>query len=93
MDRLDRQIIQCLRYNGRAPFRRIAEVLEVSEQTVARRFRTLHSRGTLRVTVVRDPRAAGRQVWSVRPSQATPTRSPMPSGDDPAPTASMRPTT
>src|ERR1700709_2130108 len=36
MDRIDRQIMHCIQRDGRASFRRIAEVLGVSEQTVAR---------------------------------------------------------
>jgi len=37
MDRLDRQILQALQLEGRAPFSRLAAVLGVSEQTIARR--------------------------------------------------------
>lgn len=66
MDRIDRQIVHCLQRDGRAPFRRIAEVLGVSEQTVARRFRSLQADGVLRVLVLPDPRAVGQQSWFVR---------------------------
>ena len=66
MDRIDRQIVHCLQRNGRASFRRIAEVLEVSEQTVARRYRILHHEGALRVLVLPDARALGAQNWFVR---------------------------
>jgi DNA-binding Lrp family transcriptional regulator len=62
MDRVDRQIIHCLQRDGRASFRRIAEVLDVSEQTVARRYRALHAAGTLRVLVL----PSARESWFVR---------------------------
>jgi DNA-binding Lrp family transcriptional regulator len=64
VERIDRQIVHCLRYDGRASFRRIAEVLGVSEQTVARRYRALRSRGALRVQALPD--AAGDRTWFVR---------------------------
>jgi DNA-binding Lrp family transcriptional regulator len=66
VEHIDRQIVHCLRYDGRAPFRRIAEVLGVSEQTVARRYRALRSRGALRVQALPDARAAGDRTWFVR---------------------------
>ena len=40
MDDLDRQLVQCLAADGRASFSAIAEVLGVSDQTVARRYKT-----------------------------------------------------
>ena len=48
-DQLDRQLLQALQLNGRAPFSRIAEVLEVSDQTIARRYSKLRSTCALRV--------------------------------------------
>lgn len=66
MDRIDHQIIHCLQRDGRAPFRVIAEVIEVSEQTVARRFRALQEAGAVRVIVMADPLAAGLEQWFVR---------------------------
>src|SRR5271170_4592768 len=66
MEALDLQIVQCLLRDGRAPFRRIAEALEVSEQTVARRYRGLLAEGALRVQVQPDERATGQQRWFVR---------------------------
>lgn len=62
MDRIDRQILHCLQRDGRASFRRVAEVLDVSEQTVARRYRALHAAGTVRVLVL----ASARESWFVR---------------------------
>jgi DNA-binding Lrp family transcriptional regulator len=66
MEALDLQIVQCLLRDGRAPFRRIAEALGVSEQTVARRYRGLLAAGALRVQVQPDERVTGQQRWFVR---------------------------
>jgi DNA-binding Lrp family transcriptional regulator len=44
----------------------MAEVIGVSEQTVARRYRALHGRGALRVIVQPDGRGYGGQTWFVR---------------------------
>ncbi|BEP15581.1 AsnC family transcriptional regulator [Acidothermaceae bacterium B102] len=66
MDRIDRQIIHCLQRDGRASFRRMADVLGVSEQTVARRYRSLVSDGAIRLLVLTDARASGDQAWFVR---------------------------
>ena len=49
VDDLDRQLVQCLGVDGRASFAAIADVLGVSDQTVARRYRRLRSAGALRV--------------------------------------------
>ncbi|WP_067465451.1 Lrp/AsnC family transcriptional regulator [Actinomadura macra] len=51
-DQLDRRLIEALQLDGRAPFNRIADVLGVSDQTVARRYRRLRSAGLLRVVGV-----------------------------------------
>lgn len=48
-DRLDRQLVQALMLDGRAPFSRLAEVLGVSDQTVTRRYRRLRGDGLIRV--------------------------------------------
>ena len=66
MEAIDLQIVQCLLRDGRAPFRRIATALGVSEQTVARRYRGLLAAGALRVQVQPDERVTGRQRWFVR---------------------------
>ena len=44
LDQIDRQLIRALQLNPRAPFSRIADVMGVSEQTVARRYRRLRDR-------------------------------------------------
>jgi DNA-binding Lrp family transcriptional regulator len=65
-DRLDEQIVRGLQLSPRVPFRRLAEALDVSEQTVARRYRRLRRGGVLRVTGVVDPRALGDNDWLLR---------------------------
>lgn len=54
-DRLDRQLVQALAIDGRASFRRLADVLGTSEQTVARRYRRLREAGAVRVVVLPNP--------------------------------------
>ncbi|MFE2327223.1 Lrp/AsnC family transcriptional regulator [Streptomyces sp. NPDC059385] len=49
LDALDRSLVQALSIDGRAPFSRLAEVLEVSDQTVVRRYRRLRTSGLVRV--------------------------------------------
>ncbi|MFI8259142.1 Lrp/AsnC family transcriptional regulator [Streptomyces sp. NPDC085665] len=49
LDDLDRGLMQALMIDGRAAFSRIAEVLEVSDQTVVRRYRRLRTSGLVRV--------------------------------------------
>ena len=66
MDQTDRRIVQCLIYDGRAPFRRIAEVADVSQQTAARRYRALRTDGAVRVRALPSHRARGEATWFVR---------------------------
>src|SRR3954467_5861591 len=49
LDRVDRQILHALQIAPRAPFARIATVLGVSEQTVARRYQRMRGAGIVRV--------------------------------------------
>ncbi|WP_254552521.1 Lrp/AsnC family transcriptional regulator [Kitasatospora sp. MMS16-BH015] len=49
LDELDQALVQALTVDGRVPFSRLAEVLEVSDQTVIRRYRRLRGEGLLRV--------------------------------------------
>src|ERR1700722_18149088 len=65
-DDLDRQIIRALQVDPRAGFSVIGEVLGVSEQTVARRFRRMRADGLLRVIGMVDPRHLGQSEWIVR---------------------------
>jgi DNA-binding Lrp family transcriptional regulator len=66
VDDLDRQLAQCLGVDGRASFSAIAEVLRVSDQTVARRYRRLRSAGALRVVGLKYPKSAGYTNWFLR---------------------------
>jgi len=66
IDDLDRQLAQCLGVDGRASFSAIAEVLGVSDQTVARRYRRLRSAGVLRVVGLKYPKPAGYANWFLR---------------------------
>jgi DNA-binding Lrp family transcriptional regulator len=71
LDGLDRSIVHALHIDGRAPFSRIASVLGVSDQTVARRYSRLRSAGSLRVIGVPNARRLGWVEWFVR-VQVTP---------------------
>jgi DNA-binding Lrp family transcriptional regulator len=66
IDELDHCIIHALRIDGRAPFSRIAEVLGVSTQTVARRYGRLSSELSLRVVGVVNPRQPSGGKWILR---------------------------
>ncbi|WP_372411040.1 Lrp/AsnC family transcriptional regulator [Streptomyces luteireticuli] len=66
VDPLDLRILHALQLDGRAPFRRIADVLGVSDRTVARRFDRLRASGVVRVTVVPDSSRTGQGEWLVR---------------------------
>jgi DNA-binding Lrp family transcriptional regulator len=65
-DELDHKLIHALQLDGRVPFARFAQLLEVSEQTVARRFRRMSSAGVLRVVGMVDNAALGESTWMVR---------------------------
>jgi DNA-binding Lrp family transcriptional regulator len=66
LDLLDQQVAQALQIDGRAPFRRIGEVLGVSDQTVARRYTRLQTSAGLRVLGLSDPLRIGLTAWFVR---------------------------
>ncbi|MFC8125013.1 Lrp/AsnC family transcriptional regulator [Streptomyces sp. NPDC057302] len=65
-DSLDVRLLQALEIDGRAPFSKIAAVLGVSDQTVARRYRKLVSDGSLRIVAVRDHGRLGQDQWMLR---------------------------
>ncbi|WP_202233640.1 Lrp/AsnC family transcriptional regulator [Actinacidiphila reveromycinica] len=66
LDLLDRRLVHALQIDGRAPFSRIAEVLGVSDQTVARRYGRLRRDRTVRVLGLTDPLRIGLTPWLVR---------------------------
>lgn len=63
---LDGQILHALQLSPRASFRRVAEVLDAPEQTVARRYRKMRRDGLVRVIGLVDPRVQGECQWVVR---------------------------
>lgn len=65
-DALDRQLVQALQLDGRLPFSRIAEVLAVSDQTVARRYARLRAAGQVRVIAATDAARLGEVQWIIR---------------------------
>ncbi|MCQ6244594.1 Lrp/AsnC family transcriptional regulator [Streptomyces malaysiensis] len=66
VDELDQAVIHALQVDGRAPFRRIGEVLGVSDQTVARRFGRLSDVLGLRVLALADPVVLCERQWVLR---------------------------
>ncbi|MFJ3492727.1 Lrp/AsnC family transcriptional regulator [Streptomyces sp. NPDC086091] len=66
LDALDRKLLQALQLDGRVPFSRVAQVLGVSDQTVARRVRRLRETAGLRVLGMTDGTRLGRTSWIVR---------------------------
>ncbi|MGW7008101.1 Lrp/AsnC family transcriptional regulator [Streptomyces sp. NPDC054933] len=66
LDGVDRGLIHALHVDGRTPFSRIAEVLGVSTQTVARRYRRLCAEASLRVVALADPERAEQAQSMVR---------------------------
>ncbi|MEA2126100.1 MAG: Lrp/AsnC family transcriptional regulator, regulator for asnA, asnC and gidA [Solirubrobacteraceae bacterium] len=59
LDGLDHRLIAALRQNGRAPFRRLAGQLGVSEATLRNRYARLVEGNVLAVTAVTNPMALG----------------------------------
>jgi DNA-binding Lrp family transcriptional regulator len=66
IDDLDRQILYAVQIEPRVAFSEVADVLGVSEQTVARRFRRMHAAGVVRVLGLVNPSRLGRTDWVVR---------------------------
>jgi DNA-binding Lrp family transcriptional regulator len=65
-DEIDRQIIHALHLDARVAFSRIASLIGVSDQTVARRYARLRAEGSLRVWGLVDPARLGQVEWLVR---------------------------
>lgn len=66
LDQLDRQIVHALQVDGRVPFSRVADVLGVSDQTVARRYRRLRNDEAVRVVGNVDSWRTGTTSWYLR---------------------------
>ena len=71
LDDVDRQLVHALVLAPRAPFTLLADVIGVSDQTVARRFRRLAENAGLRVYGIVNGERAGWVDWMVR-LQVTP---------------------
>ncbi|MFD6423894.1 Lrp/AsnC family transcriptional regulator [Streptomyces sp. NPDC060198] len=65
-DALDLKVMQALQLDGRASFVQVADVLGVSDKTVARRFTGLRRDTGFRVVGVTDETKLGRSSWIVR---------------------------
>lgn len=63
--------MHALQVDGRAPLRLIGEVLGISENTVARRYRRLRTAGILRVAGTLNGARLGYSAWTIR-LQCTP---------------------
>lgn len=59
LDELDRRIIAALQIDARANWRQIAEIVDSSESTVARRARALAAAGAIRSVAILDPIRVG----------------------------------
>ncbi|MEV7477455.1 Lrp/AsnC family transcriptional regulator [Streptomyces halstedii] len=66
LDTLDSHILHALHVAPRAPFRLVGEVVGASEQTVARRYRTMRRAGTVRVVGLVNPAVQGLVASVVR---------------------------
>lgn len=75
VDPLDRALIHALHVHHRASFRQLGDVLGVSDQTVARRYRRLREEGTVQVLGRLDARRLGFVDWLLR-LQCTPDAAP-----------------
>jgi DNA-binding Lrp family transcriptional regulator len=66
LDEVDRQLLHALMVAPRASFRQFGAVLEVSDQTIARRYRRLAENSGLRVFGLVNGQRAGWVDWLVR---------------------------
>ncbi|GLY65863.1 Lrp/AsnC family transcriptional regulator [Amycolatopsis taiwanensis] len=66
LDDTDRGLVHALQIDGRASFSMIANVLGVSENTVARRYRRLRTAGVLRVVGSTNGLLLGYTSWTIR---------------------------
>ncbi|MFC9440417.1 Lrp/AsnC family transcriptional regulator [Nocardia sp. NPDC057030] len=66
LDVLDRQILHALVHDARIPFTTLGAILDVSEQTVARRYRSLRERGIMHVSGQVNAVPLGHARWVLR---------------------------
>lgn len=65
MESIDRRLVHALQIDGRAPFAKIAAVLQISEHTAARRYQRLKERG-IRVRGALNRFRLGHHAWTLR---------------------------
>ncbi|MFJ9778853.1 Lrp/AsnC family transcriptional regulator [Amycolatopsis sp. NPDC101161] len=66
VDRIDTQVLHALQCHPRVTFRRLAQLIGVSEQTVARRYQALRRDGVLRVLGRVAPASRRHDEWVAR---------------------------
>lgn len=71
LDDVDRQLIHALHVGPRTPLSRISEILDVSDRTLARRYRQMRSDATVRVVGVPNITSVAYTTWVVQ-SQCAP---------------------
>jgi Lrp/AsnC family transcriptional regulator for asnA, asnC and gidA len=59
LDEIDRSIISCLQYDGRAPYTRIAEELKITEGAVRRRVKKMLKDGIMQIVAIVEPQELG----------------------------------
>ena len=59
LDKIDREIISLLQYDGRLPFTQVATTLGITEGAVRRRVKRLIERGTLQIVGIVEPQDLG----------------------------------
>ncbi len=59
IDEIDKQLVQKLTKNGRASFTKIAKEMDLSTDTVVKRYHRLKENGTMKVSVQIDPNVIG----------------------------------
>ena len=59
LDDIDRKIISILQYDGRTPYTRVADELDITEGTVRRRVKQLAENGTLQIVAIVEPHDLG----------------------------------
>ncbi|WP_330179318.1 Lrp/AsnC family transcriptional regulator [Nocardia sp. NBC_01503] len=66
LDDLDKRIVHGLVVDARIPFAKLAAILDVSEQTVARRYRAMRQRGILHISGQINVVPLGHARWILR---------------------------
>ncbi|MEU8897670.1 AsnC family transcriptional regulator [Nocardia sp. NPDC048505] len=65
-DEVDRQLAHALQIDGRVPFSLVADVLGVSDKTIARRYSRLRTLGAIRVIADCSIFTTGQSAWMLR---------------------------